>query len=267
MRERDETSSQTLFTVEASVARLTLNRPQAFNALTPEILGAIRSAVAQVNDDTGIKALVLRGSGGQAFSTGVDLKFAMNAGIIADASAGFAFTASVRDTLIELEQCAAPTIAVVEGYTLAGGLELALACDFMLVADSAKIGDQHANFDLMPGAGSSQRLPRRIGKQAALELLLTGRYVDGAEAVRIGLALRSAPAGELDDLVEDLVGALRGKSRAALTATRAAVRRGLELPLTEALDLERLLSQEYFACHPDALRGLDAFLAGSRPKP
>jgi enoyl-CoA hydratase/E-phenylitaconyl-CoA hydratase len=126
-------------------------------------------------------------------------------------------------------------------------------------SDDAVIGDQHANRYLIPGAGGTQRLPRRIGTQRALELLYTGRRLNGPEAVEYGIALRSFPRAELDAGVEHLLEQLRPKSKTGLGMTKRAVRRGMELPLREALDFERLTVQEYFSCYPDATEGVTAF--------
>jgi enoyl-CoA hydratase/carnithine racemase len=253
----DETS--TLFNVKNSVAYITLNRPKVLNAINPSTLDGIRRGVEWAVADPKICAIVIRGAGGRAFSVGVDLKYFHGNKIMANPTENLKFTSKIRDTLLQVEGSEIPTIAVIEGFALAGGLELALACDFILCTDDSKIGDHHANFDLMPGAGSTQRLPRRVGTQRALELLFTGRHVEGAEAVGIGLALSSFPANELSRSVEAFLDRLRGKSRPGLGLMKSAVRRGMELPLREALDLERLLAQEYFSFYGDALAGLATF--------
>jgi enoyl-CoA hydratase/carnithine racemase len=247
------------FIVNKSVAYITLNRPHVLNALDPSMLEGIERGVERAVTDPEVCAIVIRGAAGRAFSVGVDLKYFYDNKIMANPTESLRFTSRIRDTLLQVEGSEIPTIAAIEGFALAGGLELALACDFILCTNDSRIGDHHANFDLMPGAGSTQRLPRRIGTQRALELLFTGRHVDGAEAVAIGLALRSVPAEELSESVEALLDGLRGKSRAGLAFMKTAMRRGTELPLREALDLERLLAQEYFSFHGDALAGLTSF--------
>lgn len=259
MARAEVTEAPVIFDVQNSVAYITLNRPKVLNAISPGMLDSIQEGVTQAAADAGVCAIVIRGAGGRAFSVGVDLKYFHENKIMADPTQNLRFTARIRDTLLHLEGIEIPTIAVVEGFALAGGLELALACDFILCADDSQIGDQHANFDLMPGAGATQRLPRRVGRQRALELLFTGRRIGGAEAVAIGLALRSFPAGELAPSVEVFLDGLRGKSRAGLRVMKSAVSRGAELPLREALDLERLLAQEYFSFYGDALAGLTSF--------
>jgi enoyl-CoA hydratase/carnithine racemase len=176
-----------------------------------------------------------------------------------DAGRHLRFTATLRDLFLKVERTPVPVIAAIRGYALAGGLELALSCDLILCSDDAQIGDQHANRFLIAGAGGTQRLPRKIGQQRALELLFTGRRLSGLEAVAWGLALRSYPPDELEAGVEALADSLRGKSRTGLGLTKEVVLRGTELPLREALDLERLTVQEYFSCYPDATAGVTAF--------
>jgi enoyl-CoA hydratase len=252
--------------VRAAVAYVTLNRPEKLNALNPQVLSGLAAAVDLSSEDPDVRVIVIRGAGGRAFSAGVALTYFREHGILADAAKNLRFTATIRDTFLKIENAPVPTVAAVEGFALAGGLELALACDFILCTDECQMGDQHANYDLMPGAGGSQRLPRRIGAQRALELLLTGRRIDGAEAARIGLALKTCRAADFDGLLEEFVTPLRARSRAAVGLLKTAVRRGLELPLREALDLERLITQEYFSGYDDALNGLASF-AGRKERP
>ncbi|HEX3930521.1 MAG TPA: enoyl-CoA hydratase/isomerase family protein [Nocardioides sp.] len=242
-----------------SIAYITLDRPEAMNAFNHALIADLSSALDRVREDEGVKAVVITGSGERAFSAGADLKQLHGENMMEDAGRHLRFTATLRDLFVKVEQTPVPVIAVIRGYALAGGLELALSCDLILCSDTAQIGDQHANRLLIAGAGGTQRLPRRIGQQRALELLYTGRRLSGPEAVAYGLALRSYPPDELDAGVEELAGLLRDKSRTGLGLTKQVVQRGAELPLREALDLERLTVQEYFSCYPDATQGVTAF--------
>lgn len=254
-----ESVTSVLYKVRDQVAYVTINRPEVLNAITPEVLEGLSAGIHHAVADESTRAVVFRGAGSRAFCAGVDLKYFQQADVMADAAKNLAFTASIRDVLLTIQNSSIPTIAAVEGYALAGGLELALACDFIVCTDDSRLGDQHANFNLMAGAGATQRLPRRVGTQRALELLMTGRHIDGVEAVRIGLALASVPPGTLDAGIEQLAAGLRGKSRPALMLVKRAVQRGAELPLRDALDFERLTTQEYFSIHSDALEGLASF--------
>lgn len=194
----------------------------------------------------------------------MDLRFFSEQGIMANAGKSLEFTAFIWDVLFRVEEVELPTVAVVDGFALAGGLEVALACDIVVCSDECRIGDQHSNYDLMPGAGGTQHLPRRVGRLRALELLYPGRHLGGREAVAIGLALELDTADHLDAALEDLLGRLRGKSRHGLAAIRQAVRRGLEIPIRDGLDMEPLVTQEYFSRYPDALSGSSTFM--TRPR-
>lgn len=251
--------SPILYEVRESVAYVTLNRPRSMNALNPPLLDGLEQSVDAAAADENVRVIVFSGAGDRAFSAGVDLKHFHDNDVMADVGEHLRFTARLRDLFLKIERVPLPTIAAIRGYALAGGLELALSCDFIICTDDSQIGDQHSNYDLMAGGGGTQRLPRRIGTQHALELLFTGRRVAGDEAVRIGLAFATCPSGELDQTVESLVTQLRSKSRTGLGLMKEAVRRGMELPLREALDLERLIVQEYFSCYGEATAGVTAF--------
>lgn len=248
-----------LYEVRDKVAHVTINRPERMNALNPAVLTGVAESVDRAVADETVKAIVIRGAGGKAFSAGVDLKHFHEQGVIGDVGAHLLFTAKLRDTLIKVEKAPLPVIAVVQGYALAGGLELLLACDFLICTHNSQIGDQHANYGLMAGGGGTQRLPRRIGQQLALELLYTGRRMDGHEAVRAGLALATFSDQELDAGVERLLAMLRNKSRLGMGFMKSTVQRGMELPLREALDIERLAVQEYFSCYGEANQGVTDF--------
>ena len=172
---------------ENRVATIRLDRPDALNALNPEMIPELAAAVAEVGGDESIKALVIRGEG-RAFCAGADLTYFQST--FADPALLPPYLAQITDLLSGIESLPFPAIAVVHGFALAGGLELMMACDMALVAEDARIGDQHVNFGLIPGGGSTQRLPRRVGLQRAMELLTTGKWLSGIEAVEWGLAHR-----------------------------------------------------------------------------
>ena len=245
------------------VATLTLNRPDALNALSLELLREISQAVAEVADDQSVKALVVRGAG-RAFCAGADLLFFDT--VFADISLLPPYVELLNRCFFQLEELPIPTIAVVHGFALAGGLELMLACDLALVAADARIGDQHANFGLMPGGGSTQRLPRRLGMQRAMELLTTGRWLSGTEAVEWGLALRAAPADALDAELEQLLSGLRTKSRTSLGWIKSITRQGRDLPLRDGVALENFAFVQYFATSPHPQEGIRAFKEKRQPE-
>lgn len=158
-----------------------------------------------------------------------------------------------------------PTVAAVNGFARAGGFELALACDLMIVAEDAKIGDNHAHVGVMPGGGATQRLPRRIGEQRAKELIWTARWLTGIEAVEYGLALRAVPGARLMTAVEELLDDLRGKPRACLAAVKRAMRDGQGLPIDDAIEVEIKQFVAYMGGEPFAREGFRASLEGREP--
>ena len=248
--------------VDGPVATLTLNRPDALNATTPQMVEELSKAVDQVEMNEEVKALVIRGEG-RAFCAGADLNS------LGDAFDNFpvleAFLKEVNELFFHLEELPIPVIAVVHGYALAGGLELMLACDMCIAAEDARIGDQHINFALMPGAGSSQRLPRKLGTQRALELLLTGRWLSGKEAEQWGLVLRAVPADALDEELERLLSGLRDKSRHGLGWIKRTALRGLGMSLREGVALEGASFAQYVATSTHPKEGIQAFKERRKP--
>ena len=244
-------------------ATLRLNRPDALNALSPELVAELRAAVAVVAADAGVKALVVRGAG-RGFCAGADLLFFDR--VFDEMALLPDYVTNLNEAMFALESLPIPTIAVVHGYALAGGLELMMACDMALVAEDARIGDQHANFGLIPGGGSSQRLPRRVGMPRAMELLTTGRWLSGREAVEWGLALRSVPAESLDDELKTLLAGLRGKSRTGLALMKSLARRSQDLPLREGVALESATFTHLFATSPHPRAGIQAFKEKRQPE-
>ena len=248
---------------ENRVATIRLNRPDALNALGPEMLAEFSAAVAEAGNDESIKALVIRGEG-RAFCAGADLIYFQTA--IKDPSLLPRYVAQIKDTLCQIEELPIPAIAVVHGFALAGGLELMMACDMALVADDARIGDQHVNVGLTPGGGSTQRLPRRVGLQRAMELLTTGRWLSGTEAAEWGLALRSVPTEQLDEELEKLLGPLRTKSREGLAIIKSVTLRGMGLSIDDGVVLEGQTFVQHMTTSPHPAQGIQAFTEKRQPE-
>jgi enoyl-CoA hydratase/carnithine racemase len=249
--------------VDNQIATLRLNRPDALNALSRELLSEFTHAVASVERDESIKALVVRGAG-RGFCAGADLLFFDR--VFDDLSQLPDYVRALNDAFFELESLPIPTIAVVHGYALAGGMELMMACDMAIVADDARIGDQHANFGLIPGGGSTQRLPRRVGMPRAMELLTTGRWLSGSEAVEWGLALRSAPAESLEADLETLLTGLRPKSRTGLELMKSLAKSSQDVPLRDGIALEGATFTHLFATSPHPREGITAFKEKRQPE-
>lgn len=244
------------------VARLSLNRPEALNALNPELALELAQVVHEVKDDSSLKVLVISGEG-RAFCAGADLKFIEGALETPDALRHLLQT--LTDTFFELEELPMPVVAVVHGFALAGGLELALACDLILAAEDARLGDQHVNFGLIPGAGATLRLPRKLGLQKAMALFLTGRWLTGKEAEAWGLVLKAVPAAALEQELEVLLDQFRGKSREAYGYLKRTVYQGLGMPARQEVQAEFNTFVHYLATSKHPREGIAAFREKRQP--
>lgn len=224
-----------LYGCEDGVGRVTLNRPQAMNAITTDLARELERAVRELAAEANV--IVLRGAGGN-FCVGGDYKHLTELRERGAAAMAGLFDAfgSACEAIAESPRA---VVAAVEGNALAGGFELMQACDFALVIADARIGDHHANFGMVPGGGSSQRLARLVGRQRALALLLTGDSLTGEEAAAWGLAYRALPPEGFEREVEELARRLAAKDRDAQATVKALVRSGAERPLAEGLARER----------------------------
>jgi enoyl-CoA hydratase len=215
------------------VGTITLNRPKALNALNSEVMREVTSAAAELDADRGIGAIIITGSE-KAFAAGADIKE------MASLSFSEVFEADFFAAWNKLAAVRTPLIAAVAGYALGGGCELAMMCDVVIAADTAKFGQPEIKLGVLPGMGGSQRLTRAIGKAKAMDLILTGRTIDAAEAERSGLVSRVVPAETL------------------LDEANAVVNRAFESTLTEGLLYERRLFHSAFATD-DQTEGMAAF--------
>jgi len=240
------------------VRRLTLHRPERMNALDgPTLLAlneAVREAVAAASE---IKVLVIRGSG-RAFCAGNDLKW-LSSGVLNDRAAHMRHQDLMEDTFERLESAPQIVLASVNGFAVAGGFELALACDLMIVDEAAQLGDEHIRRNLLPSGGSSQRLPRKLGLQRALYYLVTGRRMTGEEAVRLGLAAQAVPAAELEAATLQLAQEIAQADAVALDSMKRMARRALDLPLQDGLRYERWMQHRYRTQSPALDAGVNAF--------
>ena len=235
----------------SGAAWLTLNRPERLNATNERMHRELLEAFDGCAADEDVKALVITGAGERAFCIGSDIGFLTEAFTGTGGAALFEeYLERLNRVLFALEDLPIPTIAMVNGRARAGGFELVLACDLVLIAAEAEIGDVHTPYGHMPGAGATQRAPRSLGVQRALELIWTGRWLSAREAVDAGLALRAVPRAELAAETEALVARLADKPREALAAVKRCVRQGLELPLRDGVALEVRSYLEYLATSP-----------------
>jgi enoyl-CoA hydratase/carnithine racemase len=239
------------------VGWVTLNRPRTYNAITTELARALEQALVDIAED--VNVIVIRGAGGN-FSVGGDFKELERLRAQGEQAMHELFESFGRACAV-IEQLPVPVIAAVEGYALAGGFELMQACDLAVACEESRIGDNHSNFSQVPGGGSSQRLPRLVGRQRALGLILTGDHLSGTEAVAWGLAYRAAPAAEFEATVTQLATWIAGKSREALSRAKRLVYGGLELALTDGLALEVKTVLEHLS-GAAAGAGIDGFVGG-----
>jgi enoyl-CoA hydratase/carnithine racemase len=238
-----------------------LNRPDALNGLTPGVITGLRSAMATAADNDDVRALVITGEG-RAFCAGADLKV-LREGDPSQA-AFVAFLRVVGAAFDELEAFPKPVIGAVGGVAVAGGLELLLCCDLVVSDSRAKFGDAHANYGLLPGAGASVRLVRRIGLARAKHLMFTGGMVSAEEMRAAGLVNEVVADGELTAAVERLVETLAAKSPLGLRRMKQLANDALETPTAVALRAELLASELHRGSH-DMAEGLEAF--GERRTP
>jgi enoyl-CoA hydratase len=211
---------------------LTLNRPDVLNALSPNLFRELRAHVDAIAAATDTIGCVILCGKGRSFSAGNDLK-AISAGEVAPSRH---FQA---ETLEAIERLPQPVIAAVQGHCYTGSLELALACDLIVAADSARFADTHGKWAMSPTWGMSQRLPRRVGLGRAKELMFSGRVVDGAEAARIGLAVSCVPADRLMAAATEMARGFLANSWFTLRADKMLVNGGLDHTLSDGLEFER----------------------------
>jgi enoyl-CoA hydratase/carnithine racemase len=227
------------------VGYIVLNRPEVMNAISLDMAVLLQEVLRGLADDPGVKVIVIRGAGGN-FSVGGDFKEVERLRAQGDSALTQLFAIFGRACTL-IETLGIPVVAVVEGYAMAGGFELLLASDIVLVRDDAVLADNHANFGQIPGGGSSQRLPRLVGRQRALGLMLSGNRLTGVEAVDWGLAYQSYPPEQFESGVETFVESLAAKSPEALTIIKDLVYRGAEMSLTNGLATELGSVMEFIA--------------------
>lgn len=240
-----------------AVGLITLNRPQALNALNSAVLKELREAYAAFHADDAIGAIVLTGSE-RAFAAGADIK-EMQPLEFADV-----YKADFISGWDEIAKARKPIIAAVSGFALGGGCELAMMCDFIIASETAKFGQPEITLGVIPGMGGSQRLTRAVGKAKAMDLVLTGRMMDAAEAERSGLVARVvAPERLLDEALETAA-RIASLSRPSVMMAKEAVNRALETTLEEGLRFERRLFHSLFATE-DQKEGMSAFIEKRKP--
>ncbi|MGY5777907.1 enoyl-CoA hydratase [Rhizobium sp. LEGMi135b] len=240
-----------------AVGLVRINRPQALNALNSTVLSELKQAYAALHLDDAIGAIVLTGSE-KAFAAGADIKEMQSLDFVDayknDLFSGWAEIANARK----------PVIAAVSGFALGGGCEVAMMCDFIIASETAKFGQPEITLGVIPGMGGSQRLTRAVGKAKAMDLVLTGRMMDAAEAERAGLVARVVPADKLLDEALAAAAKIASHSRPSVLMAKEAVNRAFETTLEEGLRFERRLFHSLFATE-DQKEGMAAFVEKRKP--
>jgi enoyl-CoA hydratase len=240
-------------------ALLRLNRAKQLNALNSELMDQLGALLLAADADAGVGCIVVTGSD-KAFAAGADIA-AMANKTYAEALAE-PFITRNWETILEVRK---PVIAAVAGFALGGGCELAMMCDFIIAADTAKFGQPEIKIGIIPGAGGTQRLPRAVGKSKAMDLVLTARMMDAAEAERAGLVSRVVPADKLLDEVLAAAEAINALSPASVALAKACVNKSFESGLDAGVDYERRVFHSLFATE-DQKEGMAAFLEKRKPQ-
>lgn len=242
------------------LAIVTLDRPKVLNALNAATLAELDSAFDELADDSSIRVILLTGAGGRAFAAGADI------GELAaiPSGEGQAFALRGQAVLRSIETLGKPVIACIQGFALGGGCELAMSCTLRVAAEDARLGQPEVKLGIVPGYGATQRLPRLVGRGAALKLLLTGAMIDAQEAFRIGLVDEVVPTAQLMERAEALALEIAANAPLAVTDTLRAVDEGLDLPLDLAL-MREAARFGHLCGSADKAEGPQAFLGKRTP--
>jgi len=245
--------------IRGRVALVTLNRPKQMNALNARLMQELGEALAGFDGDDGIGAIVITGSD-KAFAAGADIGAMKDWDFLEVYKADY-----ITRDWEHLRRVRKPVIAAVAGYALGGGCELAMMCDIVIAAESAKFGQPEINLGTFPGAGGTQRLPRAVGKAKAMDLILTARMMDAAEAERAGLVSRVVPADKLMEEAMAVAAKIAGYSLPVAIMAKEAVNRAYETTLAEGVHFERRMFHATFAL-ADQKEGMAAFVDKRKPE-
>ncbi len=244
---------------EDNVALIRLNRPEALNALNSKLLGELSEALRAADRDDGVRCIIITGSE-KAFAAGADIKEMAQKTFVE--MFGEDFFAHEADAIVRTRK---PIIAAVAGYALGGGCELAMACDFIIAADTAKFGQPEINLGVVAGIGGTQRLTRFVGKSKSMDMHLTGRNMDAAEAERCGLVSRVVPAKDLIAEAKKAAAKIAAKSMLTAMVVKECVNRSYETTLREGILFERRVFHALFSTE-DQKEGMAAFLEKRQPQ-
>lgn len=262
-KERQVDESPVLVEIQDSIAWVTLNRPESMNAVNRALLYSLDDAVRTAGDDPTVRVVVITGTG-RAFCAGGDLKEFLEPDGSIDSEKMLRIVEYGGTVFNRIAELPKPVIAAINGVALAGGLELALACDLVVAAESARIGDGHSNFGLVPGGGGAARLVRAVGPMIAKYLNFTGESLPAADMKGLGLINEVVPDDELVSRTIEIARRIASKSATGIAMMKSLINNGLDQSLTDALKAEHsaLASQMR---SPDMLEGLNAFRERRKP--
>ncbi|KAB7708286.1 enoyl-CoA hydratase/isomerase family protein [Bacillus aerolatus] len=245
---------------EGSAAFIVINRPEQRNALSKDVLDEITAALEELKHDESIGCVIFTGQGEKSFAAGADI------GQLKSRTALDVFKPGGMQEVYDcIEAYDKPTIAMVNGYALGGGCELAMACDIRIASENAKFGLPELNLAIIPSAGGTQRLARLVGKGKAIEMILTGKMISAAEAQQIGLISEAVPASELKEKVIETAGQILSKGPLAVKMAKLAIHLGFDADMKTGLMIERLAQAVLFATE-DKNEGTSAFLEKRKPQ-
>jgi enoyl-CoA hydratase len=242
------------------VATIRINRPDKMNALNREVRLGLLSALDELREDAEVRVAVLTGSGEKAFIAGADIAEFKGTPAVEQYRA-----MQVGDIYSAVERFPKPVLAMINGFCLGGGCELAMACDVRIAGDKAKLGQPETNLGIIPGGGGTQRLPRLVGQGMAMRLIYTGELIDAARALEVGLVDEVVPQGELKDHTMELAGVIAAKSPASLQAAKESIRAAWQMPLDAGMRFEKAWFGLLFSTE-DMEEGVSAFLEKRKPE-
>jgi len=251
-----------IYSKEKRIARITINRPEKRNALNQAVRLELRQALRDIEEDDSIRVAIVTGAGDKAFIGGADItELKEMTPIACEARA----STLGQQLYTEIENLRVPVIAMINGFCLGGGCEIAMCCDIRVASENARLGQPEINIGIFPGGGGTQRLPRLVGWGKAKELLYTGRIIDAAEAERIGLVDKVVPADELGSTVTELAETIAGKSPVIIRLLKKAITRGMYSNLPDGLAYDKSTFSLCFATD-DHHEGITAFLEKREPE-
>jgi E-phenylitaconyl-CoA hydratase len=256
-----ENTMSVKFDVVDHVATLVLNRPEAMNSIDPETRDELMALWTRIRDDDDIRVVIVTGAGEKAFCAGADLKKTMPG---EETFAQQLYSRPAGGSVTNALDTDKPLIAAVNGYALGGGLELALACDIRICSDNASFGLTEVKRGSLPGSGGTQRLPRTVAMSDAMLMMLTGDRIDASEAYRMGLVSKVVPFRDLMSAAQEIAAKIAGNAPLSVRAVKHLVKRGMDMPLSHAVDLERHAFGVLFNTE-DRIEGRKAFAEKRKP--